>query len=129
MNGHDKYGYLFSSWDDIEDLNQKRDELAAMRDRLHELGIHDAATQTQDVLRLMDEVTKVAHALSNIWRAVELSESKETFDRDSVSVTGAVDEWRQKVALAPHRVDLARRAYELEAEAKKLRNAVAGMVP
>lgn len=87
------YDYLF-----VKELDEliNNSNLERMRDRLIELGISDAATDTERIMQAIEafrEVEPIRNRLESVWKAVEwvdsLAWSEEEIDK-------AVDKYRQK---------------------------------
>lgn len=90
------YNYL--CYKQAEDINERRSELASMRDRLTELGHLDAAKETESILLLLDSFHVRLKAridrLSPVWRSVEWFDSG-----DSVldEINQSIAEYRDQV--------------------------------
>ena len=87
------YNYL--CYKDSDNINEVREELNQMRDRLTELGHKDAAKETESVLLMLDsfEVRLSARLerLNDVWKCVEWCDSG---DSGEDSVNGAVERYR-----------------------------------
>lgn len=55
----------------------KEEDLQCMADRLYELGYHDAADQTENVIAALREIDE-NQRLRDAWRAVEWKDSGDT---------------------------------------------------
>ena len=108
------FDYLYS-----KDLIDGRGLVERMRDELHRRGYHDAALRTADVLAVFDRVEVLQEELRDLWQEVEWCCSCDTTAED---VAVAVEKWRTTGRPAPpERVDVAKRLYDLEQEAARLR--------
>lgn len=117
MNGG-SYDYLYGA-----ELTQREGDIERMGRRLRELGHHDAALRTEEVGFHLRAAANIQAELRDIWHAVEWIDSCDWCKGDEVR---PVNDWRNKVQMNAERVDVARRLYELEQEAAKLRALVAG---
>ncbi len=87
------YNYL--CYKDSDNINEAREEINQMRDRLTGLGFLDVAKETESVLLMLDsfEVRLQARLdrLNSVWRAVEWMDSG---DSGKDSVEKAVNKYR-----------------------------------
>lgn len=68
------YNYLCWAADNAE-LESRRSDITAMAERLEKSEYRKAARATRDVLRLLDAAERAAHALGDVWHAVEWADS------------------------------------------------------
>jgi len=108
------FNYLYS-----QELSDAESNIEGMRDYLHELGHHDAALRTADVLASLRAATDIQQELRDVWQAAEWCRS---CDYGPDQVKESVESWRNAGKPAsPSQVDVAKRLYDLEREAAALR--------
>lgn len=112
------HNYLFCA--DI--TSERRDDIARMAVRLRELGHHDAALRTSEVLAALDVIDELQRELSDVWHAVEWVDSCDWGRGDEAK---AVESWRQKASVPARRASIAALVDTIEAKATELRAALA----
>jgi hypothetical protein len=74
------YNYLYCKGSD--DINESRQDIKDMRDRLIELGHKDAAQETESVLLMMDSfevrINARLNRLQDVWHSVEWYDSSDS---------------------------------------------------
>jgi hypothetical protein len=88
--------YRYLCYADSSDINNRREELTQMRDRLTELGFKDAAKETESVLLMLDSfevrLSTRLERMSDVWKAIEWLDSG---DSDFIGVECAIDKYRE----------------------------------
>jgi len=89
------YNYLFSKTG--ENIDEARQDMSEMLDRLVELGYLEAAKETQDAISILDlfklKIQEKIDRLSKVWKAVEWYDSN---DWEEDEIEKAIEEYRKR---------------------------------
>lgn len=96
------YDYL--CWN-TDNLSARRGTVAQMAERLEKGGYYEAARATRNVLLLLDGAEQAAQALSDVWHAVEWTDSNDSSEDAVVKAAAEFKPWPPDMSAAKEKTD------------------------